>query len=235
MNNKQNPFSLNGKNIIITGASSGIGKQCAITCSEQGANIALIARNEERLENTYDQLQPGNHISFAQDITEFDMLESLIKEIVEKIGKISGFVHCAGVELTLPLRNMKPELYKKIFDVNVVSGFELAKYITKRKNIADKASLVFISSVMGVISQPGLIGYSASKGALISGVKTLALELSKKQTRTNCISPGYVNTPLLNSLSEERKNILESMHPLGLGEPTDIANAVVFLLSDGSK
>jgi NAD(P)-dependent dehydrogenase (short-subunit alcohol dehydrogenase family) len=227
--------SLEDKNIVITGASSGIGRQCAIACSQRGANVALVARNKERLDETFAQLDTGNHVIIEQNITSFDQLESMIETIVEQMGSICGFVHCAGVELTLPFRNMNPEKYRELFDINVISGFEIAKYITKKRNIDEVASLVFISSVMGLVTQPGLIGYSTSKGALISGVRTLAVEVAKKQIRANCISPGYIDTPLLKNIPEEKKQELADKHPLGLGNPEDVANAVVFLLSDQSR
>jgi len=235
-----NPFSLKNKNILITGASSGIGRQCALTFSQLGANVILIARNKERLKDTFSKLEKGNHLIISQDITEYDKLEQIIKYSVEKIGRISGFVHSAGIEMTLPLRSMNSSYYEKIFAINVISGFELAKIISKKKYL-DKngASFVFISSVMGIVGNPALIGYSASKGALISAIKSMALEFISKNIRVNCISPGHVETEmaskLFEKLSEESKKQIIDMHPLGLGKPEDIANACAFLLSDASR
>lgn len=233
-------FNLKEKNILITGASSGIGKQCAVTCSKLGANVILIARNKERLERTYHELKGGNNLYISQDITEYDKLEEIISSSVEKIGKISGFVHSAGIEITLPLRNMEPSIYEKIFSINVISGFELARIITKKKYLNESgASFVFISSVMGLVGNAGLIGYSASKGALISATKSFAIELASKKVRVNSISPGHVETEmtenLFNRISEQAKIKIISMHPLGLGKPEDVANACVFLLSDASR
>jgi len=235
-----NHFSLENKNILITGASSGIGRQCAITFSQLGANIILIARNKERLKETYNKLDKGNHLIISQDITEYDKLEQIIKYSVEKVGRISGFVHSAGIEMTLPLRSMQPSYYEKMFSVNVIAGFELAKIISKKKYInKERASFVFISSVMGILGQPGKIAYCSSKGALISGIRAMALELAKKNIRANCILPGVVETEMSNEmfqkLSEESKKSILEMHPLGLGKPEDIANACAFLLSDASR
>ena len=234
-----NPFSLKNKNILITGASSGIGRQCAITFSQLGANVILIARNKERLKDTFNKLEKGNHLIISQDITEYDKLEQIIKYSVEKVGRISGFVHSAGIEMTLPLRSMQPSYYEKMFSVNVIAGFELARIISKKKYLSENgASFVFISSVMGIVGNPALIGYSASKGALISAIKSMALEFISKNIRVNCISPGHVETEmasnLFEKLSEESKKSIIEMHPLGLGKPEDIANACVFLLSDAS-
>jgi len=236
----KNPFSLKNKNILITGASSGIGRQCAITFSQLGANVILIARNKERLKDTFNKLEKGNHLIISQDITEYDKLEEVVNIAVDKIGRISGFVHSAGIEMTLPLRNMQPSYYEKMFSVNVISGFELAKIISKKKYI-DKngASFIFISSIMGIVGNPALIGYSASKGALISAIRSMALEFISKNIRVNCISPGHVETEMANKLfkkiSEESKKLIIDMHPLGLGKPEDIANTCAFLLSDASR
>lgn len=233
-------FNLKNKNIIITGASSGIGRQCAITFSQLGANVILIARNKERLKETYNKLEKGNHLIISQDVTEYDKLEEIIITAVEKIGKISGFVHSAGIEITLPLRSMQPSYYKDMFYVNVIAGFELAKIISKKKYL-DKngVSFVYISSVMGILGQPGKVAYCSSKGALISGAKAMALELAKKNIRVNCILPGVVETEMSNkmfkNLPEESKKSIIDMHPLGLGKPNDIANACAFLLSDASR
>lgn len=236
----KNNLNLNNKNIMITGASSGIGKQCAITFSQLGANVILVARNKERLEQTFNKLDKGNHITFAQDLNEYDKLEEIINASVGKIGRISGFVHSAGTEMILPLKGMQPSYYEKMFAINVIAGFEIAKIISKKRYLDEKgASFVFISSIMGILGQPGRVGYCSSKGALISGAKAMALELAKKNIRVNCILPGVVNTEMSNEmfqrLSEESKKEIIDMHPLGLGMPEDIANASAFLLSDAAK
>jgi len=233
-------FNLKNKNIIITGASSGIGRQCAITFSQLGANIILIARNKERLKNTLSGIEKGNHLIVSQDITKYDKLEQILKYSVEKVGRISSFVHSAGIEMTLPLRSMNPSYYENIFAINVISGFEFARIISNKKYLDEKgASFVFISSVMGILGQSGKIGYCSSKGALISGSKAMALELVKKNIRVNCILPGVVETEMSNkmfeNLPEESKKSIVNMHPLGLGKPEDIANACAFLLSDTAR
>lgn len=233
-------FNLNNKNIIVTGASSGIGRQCAINFSQIGANVILVARNEERIKKTFKELRKGNHIFIVQDITQYDKLEEIVSNTVEKIGKISGFVHSAGIEMILPLKGMQPSYYEKMFAINVIAGFELAKIISKKRYLSEKgASFVFVSSIMGILGQPGRVGYCSSKGALISGIKAMALELAKKNIRVNCVLPGVVKTEMSNEmfkrLSEESKKEIIDMHPLGLGIPEDIANTSAFLLSDASR
>lgn len=233
-------FSLSNKNIILTGASSGIGKQCAITFSQLGANIILIARNKERLKDTFNKLEKGNHLIISQDITEYAKLEEVVNTAVGKVGKVSGFVYSAGIEMTLPLRSMQPSYYKDMFATNVISGFELARIISKKKYLNENgASFIFISSVMGILGQAGKVGYCSSKGALISGSKAIALELAKKNIRVNCVLPGVVETEMSNkmlkNLPEESKKSILDMHPLGLGKPEDIASACAFLLSDAAR
>lgn len=233
-------FSLSNKNIIITGVSSGIGRECAITFSQLGANVILIARNEERLTQTFNKLSKGNHIIIVQDITKYEKLEEIVGNAVKKVGKISGFVHSAGIEVTLPLRSMTPSYYEDMFAINVISGLELARIISKKKYL-DKngASFVFLSSVMGMLGQTGKVGYCSSKGALISGSKAMALELASKNIRVNCVLPGIVETEMSNkmfeNLPEESKKSIIDMHPLGLGKPEDIAYACAYLLSDAAR
>jgi len=233
-------FSLDNKNVVITGASSGIGRQCAIECSRAGANLIMIARNEERLEETKRILIGDKHLTYSQDITEFEKIMDTINDAVEKIGKIDGFIHSAGIELTKPFSLTKPEDYEKIYRVNVISGFEIAKIISSKKYINESGgSLVFLSSVMGENGAAGKIAYCASKGAMIAGIKAMALELVQKKIRVNCVSPAVVETDLsktfIEKLPKDSIDEMMKMHPLGLGKPEDVANACIYLLSDEAK
>lgn len=235
-----NSFSLQKKNIVITGASSGIGKQCAITCSQMGANVILIALEEDKLNETMKLLLDGNNLSYAQDITKYEEIDNVITDAVSKVGKISGFIHSAGIEMTLPLNVLKPENYSKVYSVNVISAFEISKRLSHKKNVDESgASFIFIASIMSDYGQPGKIGYCSSKGALVAGARAMALELVSKKIRVNCISPGMVTTEmsqkLLESLSEETQNEIFRMHPMGVGQPLDVANGCVFLLSEAAK
>lgn len=235
-----NILTLYGKNIVVTGASSGIGRQCAITLSQFGANIILIARDEKRLEEVRTQLVDGNHLVFPADITDYSQLEDIVSRSAAGIGKIAGFIHSAGIDMTIPLKGMRPSHYEKVFATNVIAGFELARLISSKLFLADNgASFIFISSVMGEVGQPGKIGYSSSKGALIAGARSMALELAPKKIRVNSVLPGLVLTEmaskLLESIPTESRKALIDMHPLGLGSPEDVSNLCLFLLSDQSK
>lgn len=235
-----NPFEIRNKVILITGATSGIGKSCAIECSKMGAKLILIGRNKEKLKNLENELEGKENVFISQDLTEYSEIESVINIAVEQLGKINGFIHSAGMEQTKPLQFLKPEDYEKVFGINVFAGFELARIISKKKNIAESgSSFVFISSIMGVLGQPGIIAYSASKGALISGIKSMALELLPKKIRVNCVLPAVLETEMtinfLKNIPEESRNEIYRMHPMGIGKPEDVANASIFLISNASK
>lgn len=233
-------FSLSNKTILITGASSGIGRSCAVQCSKMGASLLLMGRNVDELNRTVSELQPGTKVEMiVADFSKMIDLELVIAEKIVTIGKIAGFIHCAGVEKTLPLKKQTSEVFQSIFDINVFAGFELAKIISLKKYKAEKASFVFIASVAGMVGESGKTIYSASKGAVISGARSMSMELARSDIRVNSISPAMVKTPILEKMfdgigEEATQNIIKK-HPLGIGEPEDVANACVFLLSDAAK
>ena len=233
-------FSLSSKTILITGASSGIGRSCAVQCSKMGASLLLMGRNVDELNRTVSELQPGTKVEMiVADFSKMVDLELLIAEKIVTIGKIAGFIHCAGVEKTLPLKKQTSEVFQSIFDINVLAGFELAKIISLKKYKAEKASFVFIASVAGMVGESGKTIYSASKGAVISGARSMSMELARSDIRVNSISPAMVKTPILekmfDGIGEEASQNIIKKHPLGIGEPEDVANACVFLLSDAAK
>lgn len=233
-------FSLRNKTILITGASSGIGRSCAVQCSKMGASLLLMGRNVDELNRTVSELQPGTKVEMiVADFSKMVDLELVIAEKILTIGKIAGFIHCAGVEKTLPLKKQTSEVFQSIFDINVLAGFELAKIISLKKYKAEKASFVFIASVAGMVGESGKTIYSASKGAVISGARSMSMELARSDIRVNSISPAMVKTPILekmfDGIGEEASQNIIKKHPLGIGEPEDVANACVFLLSDAAK
>ena len=236
-----NPFTLKDKVIIVTGASSGIGAQCAIDCSKMGAKVVLIGRNKERLQQTLEQCEnPTHHLVVSYDLVNTDGMVEMIKMVVEKMGKISGLVNCAGISTTLPINLVKKESLDNFFQTNVYSAYFLTKECSKKSVISDNGlSVIFISSVMGVVGENGKSLYSMTKGAIVAGVKSLACELAKKNVRVNCISPGCIVTPINEHLPHiadpEKRVILESQHLLGLGHVSDVSNACLYLLSDASR
>lgn len=235
-----NPFSLNGKIVLITGASSGIGRQCAIDCSKMGAKVVLVARNVDRLNETLSQMDGDGHLVVGQDLTEFDVIPEMVRKIVEKIGPLDGALHCAGISETIPLKSVDAEKMESFFRSNVLGAVMLTKEVCKLGNVNnDGASIVFFASVMGVVGESCKSIYSMTKGALISATRSLAVEYSKKKIRVNCVSPGVIETPINANQNYMKDPILremfESKHLLGFGHCSDISNACVYLLSDASS
>ena len=235
-----NPFTLQGKTIIVTGASSGIGQQVAISCSEMGARVVMIARNEERLEETKKQLSGKGHLAVSYDLTDLEHQKELVSDIVSKVGAIDGLVNCAGISATLPLKLMKPEKVDELFRTNVYATIELTRQVLGVKNVNKAgASVIFFASVMGCVGENAKSLYSFTKGALISGCRSLAIEYAPRKVRINVVSPGLIETPINKNqpylADPDKRKETESMYPLGVGKTEDIANTCVFLLSDAAR
>lgn len=234
-------FSLKGKKILITGASSGIGSSVAKLASEQGAVCIISGRDEERLDRTLKSLTGEGHIAVVSDLKEGNGAE-LVQKAVAQAGRMNGFVHCAGIEKTLPFRSTQISDLREIMAINLETFWEITQEITKSKNHEkEKLSVVGISSVAAQYGAAGKTAYAASKGALISLIKSLAAEYASKQIRFNAVCPGYVDTPMLSNIKKlygsekEFTEAIVSKHPLGLGKPDDVAGAVIYLLSDASR
>lgn len=237
-----NPFSLENKVIIVTGASSGIGAQCAIDCSKMGARVVLVARNEERLKQTLEQCEESSrHIILPLDLSSSDGLKDAIKDVVAKVGKINGVVNCAGMSSVTPLKLVTDELLDQFFRTNVYSAINLSKEVTRVGNYDKEhgCSIIFFASIMGLCGDKCKTMYSATKGALIAAARSMACELAKNKIRVNVVSPGAIETPINAKLPHmadpELRKELEDKHLLGLGECSDIANACIYLLSDAAK
>lgn len=235
-----NPLGIAGKTILVTGAASGIGRQCAIDFSNAGANLVLLDLNQEALSATRDLCNPVVQCYYcAVDLTQGESVNSAVLSAVEAIGPIDGVLHCAGIEKTLPFNKLSDEDYKRIYNVNVLGAINVMKPIMKGKNHGENTHFVLISSITSIVGRPGVSAYAASKGAILSLVKTIALEIAPKGMTINCISPGTILTPLMQqmmeSLTEEQRKERQEGFPLGLGLPSDIANTAMFLLSDGAR
>lgn len=233
-----NPFTLEGKTILVTGASSGIGRQCAIDCSKMGAKVVAVGRNQERLNSVISEIG-GQGMSYSFDLDQIDGISELISDIVDKYGKFDGFIHAAGIEVTNPVKLSKTTDYESLFRVNSLSAFEIVKNLCGIKTFNKGGSIVLISSISGVIARKGLCAYAASKGALMSAARVMALEMASREVRVNTLSPGTILTPMmqkaLDAMSDEDKMKRIAGFPLGLGETTDVSNACIFLLSDASR
>ncbi len=234
-----NPMELIDRTIMVTGASSGIGRETAILLSQLGARLILIGRNAEQLNKTLASLEGTAHHVYTFDLSNIDEIPRWMKEVTSASGPLHGLVHSAGLQFTRPLRIMSSENIEELMRVNVTAAIFLAKAFRQKGVSADSGSIVYLSSVMGLVGQSGQSAYSASKGALVTLTKSLALELSRENIRVNCVAPAMVTTEMsgkmLELLTPEQVLQIEAMHPLGLGRPRDVANAIAFLLADTGR
>lgn len=235
-----NPMDLSRKNIMVTGASSGIGKGIAILLSKLGANVIMVARNEERLKETLNELEPGNHSYYLLDLNHIDEIKDMIDNVCNDGLKLHGLVHSAGISRTMPVQYLKLCDYENIMSVNFFSFAELVKQFANRKNSENGASIVAISSISSKVGARGLSAYCASKGALESAVRSMALDLAPRKIRINSIDPGMIETEMYDGLKElvNTKDLeaeLKKRQIMGIGKPEDVAYAAAFLLSDASQ
>ncbi len=229
-----NPFSLEGKTLLITGASSGIGQATAIECSKLGAKVIITARNEERLKETLSKMEGEGHQFFIAEQTNTEEVMNLVSELPQ----LNGVVLCAGKGMTLPFPFCTREKYDEIFNVNYFAPVELLRLLVKKKKLVQNSSVVFVSSIGGIKSfSLGNGVYGASKAAINSTMKFCARELAAKKIRVNSINPGMVNTKLIKggAISEEQHQLDMQKYPLKrYGEPEEIAYGIIYLLSDAS-
>jgi len=230
-----NPFGLAGKTILVTGASSGIGRSTAIECSRLGAKVVITGRDLHRLEETFGLLEGNGHLMFSADLTN----EKDIEDLINQLPKLSGLVNNAGIA--------SPKLFaftgigeaELLFKTNFFSPFELLRRIIRSKILVKNSSVVFVSSIAGTtITSPGGSVYGASKSAINGLSKALALELAPKRIRVNTVMPGMIETKILSDSSIGQEDLDEDRkrYPLGrYGKPEDVAYAIIYLLSDASS
>ena len=232
-------LSLEGRTIVVTGASSGIGRATAIEASHHGATVIALGRSAERLKDVLSDLTGTTHEICEYDLAELNSVPGMIRDLSVRFGRLDGLVHSAGIHASTPLRGIDAESITAMLNTNVATGFMLAKGFRHKQVRGPLPSIVFLSSAAGLVGQAGVSAYSASKGAVISATRSLAVELARENIRVNCVCPGVVMTPMTTSLratvGESKFADIESSHPLGLGTPEDVAKAIVFLLSDAAR
>ncbi len=230
-----NPFSLDGRTILVTGASSGIGRTTAIECSRMGSRMIITGRDAERLDEVLHELQGDGHQAIIADLTQADQVENLLSQL----PVVDGVVLCAGQGTVVPFKMADRKKIDPIFEINYFAPVELLRLILKKRKLANGSSVVFVSSIGGVDSITiGNSIYGASKAALNSAMRFCALELAPKQIRVNSVCPGMVNTRLIQggAVSEEQHQADMQKYPLKrYGEPEDIAHGIVYLLSNASS
>lgn len=229
-----NPFTLEGKTILVTGASSGIGRGIAIACSKMGASVIVNGRNEQRLSETMSEMEGDDNLSLAADLSD----NVALAEMVAKLPKLDGIVHCAGIGQRVLCKQLQESDLDNMMNVNFKAPIMLQTEILKQKKINKSASIVFIASIACDSPTIGNAMYSASKGAIISYANCLALELAPRLIRVNCILPAMIWTDLIfkGGITEEELREDEKKYPLKrYGKPEDIANLSIYLLSDASS
>ena len=230
-----NPFSLAGKTILITGASSGIGKATAIECSKLGAKVIITGRNRLRLEETFSSMSGNAHLLIEADLqypSDIDML-------IDSLPMLDGVVNNAGMTKTIPMAFISEEILLDVLRINTISHILITQKLLKRRKLAKSASIVFTSSISG--NSVGVLGntiYSTTKAAVNGFVKNAALELAPKNIRVNTVCPGMIDTGILSSgiITEEQLDEERKKYPLKrFGKPEEIAYAIIYLLSDASS
>ncbi|MCK9219775.1 MAG: SDR family NAD(P)-dependent oxidoreductase [Bacteroidales bacterium] len=231
-----NAFDLKGKTILVTGASSGLGKQTAITASEYGARVIITGRNATRLLETHQLLHGEGHLQFLADLT----IQSDIDQLVAGLPMLDGLVHCTGISELSPARFITEEIISRTFRISFNASVLLtAGILAKKKLTKNNSSIVFISSISTRYPFVGGAMYISAKAALEAYARVLAIELAPRGTRVNCIAPAFVRTPMLDETAEnfsrETVDKIEQRQLMGLGDPVDVANTIVFYLADASK
>lgn len=231
--------ALSGKRILVTGASSGIGRETAIALAAHGATLVIMGRDEARLAATASALSGQGHEVRAGDLTDADATADLVSEIAKAGGALHGVFHSAGSSLVLPAKLTKNRHLDEVFGAGFRGAFGIARAAGKKNVIADGGSVVFMSSVSSLRGRQGMVAYSAAKAAVDGMVRALATELASRRIRANSIVSGAVETQMHNDFVESVDETLvanyRNLHLLGFGSPGDIANAALFLLSDASR
>lgn len=229
------PFSLEGKTILVTGATAGIGRQTALIVARAGAKVIVTGRHEAKLADTFSQLEGSGHHALTADLTKMEERERLAREV----PALDGLVHCAGLTLLHPFKFSDERRYHEIYAINVEAPLFLTQRLHKARQLNHGASIVFISSISPAVGTKGHAIYSGSKAALLGLSRVLAHELASLKIRSNCISPGMLKTEvavgMAHQISPELLALDEARYPLGYGTPEDVGYAAVFLLSPASK
>lgn len=236
MTTSYNPFSLAGKTILVTGASSGIGKATALECARCGAKIVITGRNAHRLSQTLSELPGEGHIALQADLNnEYDL-----KELVDKCSTLDAAIFCSGIFMLTPCTFSSSEKFQEVYRTNLFAPIELSRLLVKKKKIKKFGSIVYTSSIAGTGAGNGNAIYGSGKAALNSWAKYFALELKPKAIRVNTISPGMISTP---AVLDSEGQVSPEQHQLArqgylynrYGEPEEVAQAMVYLVSDASK
>lgn len=228
-------MSFLGKHILVDGAGRGIGLEVAQQLTSMGAMVTLVDMSIDDLQKAESILSKGKHSNKVFDLSQLDKIGDFIKEIVGENGPLDGFVHCVGIRCRRPINVLTPDVLQHVMNVNFVSFMEVIRHIMKKGNFNPGLSVVAISSISAKTGGPGVSGYAASKAAIEGAIRCLARELAPKGVRLNAIQPGQTHTPAYDENIGNGPDPVRDRQYLGLAESEDVANAVLFLLSDASR
>ena len=229
------PFSIENKNILVTGATSGIGRATAITCAGLGATVVVVGRNQERLDSLMQELEGDGNLAINADLTD----EEQVKALIEQCPVVDGVACCAGVANMNPFAFVSQEEIERVFQINCFAPVMLVNRLLKAKKLSKGGSVVFVSSVDGPkIVHAGNSVYSGSKSALVGMARNMAIDLASKKIRVNCVLPGTTDTPMIRTENVTEEMLAETAKGFPLkrfAHPEEIANAIIFLLSDAAS
>ncbi|WP_394552739.1 SDR family NAD(P)-dependent oxidoreductase [Agromyces sp. MMS24-JH15] len=229
---------LRGRTILITGASSGIGRATAIAAARHGARVVCVARRADQLDDLVGALEGSGHLAVAFDVTRHAEVAAMMAEVVQQVGRLDGLVHAAGMHEPTPLRVASADQVQHLFDVNVTTAVMLTKAFRHAKVRGESPSVVLLSSAVGLVGEAGVSVYAATKAAVASLAKSFGLELAREGIRVNAIAAGVVSTPLAEGIHAKVGDSgwasIEAAHPLGIGTADDVADAALYLLSPAS-
>lgn len=233
------PFTLTNHHILVTGASTGIGRAVAVLAARLGARVTVTARDAARLDETLSLLDGGGHRTAPFDLSDTDAIPAWVKEQAAAAGAFDGLAHCAGVQVGKPVRAVDRAFFDQTMHVNLLSALSLARGLRQKGCHGDTAAVVYVASVAAMIGQPGNVAYAASKGGLVAAARALAMELLRDGIRVNCVAPALVETEMMDrfraTTTAEQFAAVRDAHPMGFGKPEDVAAAIAFLLGEGSR
>jgi NAD(P)-dependent dehydrogenase (short-subunit alcohol dehydrogenase family) len=221
-------FSLEGKTVLVTGASSGLGRQIALVCAQHGAKLIITGRDNARLQETQDRLSGQGHVMVLADLATTEGRD----RVVQAGSNIDGVMHCAGKQKHCPIRQLTETVMTDMYAANFLAPVMLTQRLLQNNAIAPRGAIIFMLSSAAHIGTRGIAPYAAMKSALLGVIRCLALEVAKRGIRVNGISPSAVVTPMWDAGQLEEQ---KARHPLGLGDPHDVANAAMYMLSDASR